>query len=207
MPWCRLESGSVRASRMAQSAVAAPLVHTFCPVTTHSSPSRTARVRRLARSDPASGSENSWHHRWSPWRMAGRNRRCCSGVPNAISVGPTIRAATWNGPAGTAKRVSSSRTMRASLDDRPRPPSSAGQVGTLQPPSASVRCQARAVAANWGVSTSRRWRVARPYGAACSSMKARTSARRAASAGVSSAPFGRSLRLLTVRPRSWWVRG
>ena len=86
-------------------------------------------------------------------------------------------------------------------------PSSAGQVGTLQPPSASVRCQARAVAANWGVSTSRRWRVARPYGAACSSMKARTSARRAASAGVSSAPFGRSLRLLTVRPRSWWVRG
>jgi hypothetical protein len=32
-------------------------VHTFCPFTTKWSPSSTARVRRLARSPPASGSE------------------------------------------------------------------------------------------------------------------------------------------------------
>ena len=102
MPWWRTEAGSVRASRMAQSDATAPLVHTFCPVTTHASPSRSARVRRLARSDPASGSENSWHQMCSPRRMAGRNLSRCSGVPWAISVGPTISVATWNSPVGVA---------------------------------------------------------------------------------------------------------
>ncbi len=61
MPAWRQLPGSVRASRMAQSALAAPLVQTFWPVTIQSSPSGTARVRRLARSEPASGSLNSWH--------------------------------------------------------------------------------------------------------------------------------------------------
>lgn len=102
MPWWRFDPGSVRAGRMAQSADAAPLVHTFCPVTTQPSPSRSARVRRLARSDPASGSEISWHHRCSPPRMPGRNRSRWAAVPQAMSVGPTISDATWNSPAGTA---------------------------------------------------------------------------------------------------------
>ena len=44
----------------------AKLVHTFWPVTTHSSPSRTARVESPARSEPAPGSENSWHQISSP---------------------------------------------------------------------------------------------------------------------------------------------
>ena len=60
MPRVRVESGSVRASRIARSAWCAPLVQIFWPVTTHSSPSRSARVRRLARSEPASGSLKSW---------------------------------------------------------------------------------------------------------------------------------------------------
>ena len=37
------------------------MVHTFWPLTTHSSPSRTARVARLATSEPAPGSLKSWH--------------------------------------------------------------------------------------------------------------------------------------------------
>ena len=42
------------------------IVQIFWPLTTHSSPSRTARVPRLARSDPAPGSLNSWHQISSP---------------------------------------------------------------------------------------------------------------------------------------------
>jgi hypothetical protein len=37
----------------------APEVQIFCPFTTHSSPSRTERVRMPARSDPAPGSLKS----------------------------------------------------------------------------------------------------------------------------------------------------
>ena len=42
-------------------AVWASVVHTFWPFTTHSSPSRTARVASPATSDPAPGSLKSWH--------------------------------------------------------------------------------------------------------------------------------------------------
>ena len=55
-------SGSVRASSTPKSARWAHVVHTFWPVSTHSSPSRSARVASEARSDPAPGSLNSWHH-------------------------------------------------------------------------------------------------------------------------------------------------
>jgi hypothetical protein len=37
------------------------VVHTFCPFTTHSSPSRSARVDSPATSEPAPGSLKSWH--------------------------------------------------------------------------------------------------------------------------------------------------
>ena len=56
-PWCLGASGSVRAISMHHFEYCAPLVHTFCPVMTHSSPSFTARVFSAARSEPASGSE------------------------------------------------------------------------------------------------------------------------------------------------------
>ena len=72
MPRCFSTSGSVRASRIPSEAMWAKLVHTFWPVTTHSSPSRTALVDRPARSDPAPGSEKSWHQISSP---ASRGRR------------------------------------------------------------------------------------------------------------------------------------
>ena len=53
MPRCLGASGSVRASRIPNLAMWAKLVHTFWPLITHSSPSRTARVVSDARSEPA----------------------------------------------------------------------------------------------------------------------------------------------------------
>ena len=53
MPRCLGTSRSVRASRIPKSAWNAPVFHTFCPLITHSSPSRSAQVDRPARSEPA----------------------------------------------------------------------------------------------------------------------------------------------------------
>src|SRR4029453_4386853 len=53
MPLCFGASGSVRASSMPRSAVWPPDVHTFWPVITHSSPSRSAFARPPARPAPA----------------------------------------------------------------------------------------------------------------------------------------------------------
>ena len=53
----------------------AMLLHTFWPVTTHRSPSRTAAVVSPARSEPAPGSLNSWHHPTCPRGSAARAGR------------------------------------------------------------------------------------------------------------------------------------
>ena len=66
IPLCFGTSGSVRAIRIPKRASCAPLVQIFWPLTTHSSPSRTARVPSPARSEPAAGSLNSWHQNSSP---------------------------------------------------------------------------------------------------------------------------------------------
>ena len=68
----------------------ATVVQTFWPLTTHSSPSRTARVASPATSEPAPGSLNSWHQ--ISWLHAsGRRSRCfISSVPHAMTVGPPI---------------------------------------------------------------------------------------------------------------------
>ena len=51
----------MRATSMHHLEYCAPEVQTFCPVTTQSSPSLTARVFSAARSEPASGSLKPWH--------------------------------------------------------------------------------------------------------------------------------------------------
>ena len=68
--------------RMPQLLYRPPEHHTFCPLTMHRSPSRSARVVSDARSLPAPGSENSWHHTCSAASVARRWAACCSGVPN-----------------------------------------------------------------------------------------------------------------------------
>jgi hypothetical protein len=56
MPLCFGADGFVRARTKIQLAVWADDVQIFWPLMTHSSPSSSARVPRLARSEPASGS-------------------------------------------------------------------------------------------------------------------------------------------------------
>src|SRR3990172_5893727 len=55
-----------------------------------SSPSRTARHWRFARSEPALGSEKPWHQISSAVRIFGRKRWTWASVPWAISVGPRM---------------------------------------------------------------------------------------------------------------------
>ena len=57
MPACLGASGSVRHSTKIQLARWPSEVQIFWPLITHSSPSSTARVPSVARSEPASGSE------------------------------------------------------------------------------------------------------------------------------------------------------
>ncbi len=65
-PRCFGRSGSVRQMISPMSETWAPDVHTFWPLTIHSSPSRTARVCREARSEPDDGSLKSWQPTMSP---------------------------------------------------------------------------------------------------------------------------------------------
>ena len=66
-PLCLCCSGSVRASSRPKAANCALVVHTFWPLSTHvPSSSWRARVCTAARSEPAAGSEKSWHQTSSP---------------------------------------------------------------------------------------------------------------------------------------------
>ena len=56
IPWCFGASGSVRAPTQYHSAKCAEVVHVFCPLRRHPSPSRVAFNFIDAASDPASGS-------------------------------------------------------------------------------------------------------------------------------------------------------
>ena len=71
MPLCR-SPPLVRASRIACAASWARLVQIFCPVIRQPPSARSARVRSDARSEPASGSENSWHQMSAPVRIGRR---------------------------------------------------------------------------------------------------------------------------------------
>ena len=97
--------------------------------------------RARARSLPASGSLNSWHHTSSPARIRGIHRRRCSSVPCAISVGPTR---LMPGPAEQRRRVRRARAPRC----RSRPAPATRRARRTRPASGcrpnraacSVRC-------------------------------------------------------------------
>ena len=132
MPACFFTSGSVRTSVKIQSPYWPRVVHVFCPLTTQSSPSRTAVVRRLARSEPASGSEKPCDHQMSRLAVAGRKRSFCSWLPNCAITGPIIEALKASGVGTPARCISSCHRCRCrSL--HPRPPHSSGQCGTARP--------------------------------------------------------------------------
>ena len=123
-------SGSVRASSTAKSAAKPQVVQTFWPLTTHSSPSSSARVDSDARSDPAPGSLKSWHQISSARTIGGRKRSRCSSVPWANSAG----AALW-----MPERVQPAEVVRAQLGlDEPGRGAAAGR-DRRTPPARSAR--------------------------------------------------------------------
>ncbi len=98
-PRCLGTSQLVRARHRPQSDHHAPVVQIFDPLSTHSSPSRTALVRAAATSEPPLGSDRNCIQISSPFRMAGRCRCFCSSVPKSKrtaahgdKVGAWIRA-------------------------------------------------------------------------------------------------------------------
>jgi hypothetical protein len=107
-PRCLGASGSVRATSMHHLASCAYVVQTFCPVTTHSLPLRTARVFSDARSEPEPGSEKPWHQISSADRIGARKRCFWSSVPWAITVGPPIASPRTLAICGAPARAISS---------------------------------------------------------------------------------------------------
>jgi hypothetical protein len=111
-----------------QSEIGARLVQTFCPLTTKSSPSNSARQRRLARSLPASGSLKPWHHRSSARRMRRRKYFFCSSVPCCTSVGPMIERPMVFMSGGVRARAISSAQITCCVNVAPWPPYSTGHA-------------------------------------------------------------------------------
>ena len=138
MPACFLTSGSVRTRLKIQSPYWPSVVQVFWPLTTKSSPSRTAEHRRLARSEPASGSEKPWLHQMSRLAVFGRNSCFCSSVPNCAITGPIMLALKASG-VGTLARCISSCQMWRCRSLQSWPPHSTGQCGTASPAALSVR--------------------------------------------------------------------
>nr|CRL79152.1 hypothetical protein CPGR_05155 [Mycolicibacterium malmesburyense] len=174
MPFRFGASGSVRASSRHQSACLPPLAQSFWPLTTYESPSLRAVVRRLARSDPASGSEKPWTQ-ISPSRIAGKWRWRCSSVPAINSV----EAAWWiptkaSTSRGASCAANSWYSTTCSGTDMP-PPHSAGQCGTAKPALCSSANHCFWKATNCS-SLAPVW-VSRQFGGMCSTHHCRTCCR------------------------------
>ena len=131
-------SGSVRAMRMPKLAYCAPLVQIFCPLTTNSSPSRTARVPRLARSLPLA----RFGEQLAPELLAGQDRPEVAVllllVPAYRIVGPAHPM-----PIGLTGRrtpaAASSSSMSSWWIGSASRPHGRGQWGATYPASASSR--------------------------------------------------------------------
>ena len=134
-PLCFGSSGSVRATSMPRSARWASVFQTFWPLTTHSSPSRTARVARPARSEPAPGSEKSWHQISSPVNIGRSARRRRSSRPCVATVGPASESPKKSVPLGAFAPASRSlrSTCRCTIGGRFRPPKPSGKCTHARP--------------------------------------------------------------------------
>ena len=104
-----------------------------------------------ARSEPAAGSEKSWHQTSSAVSIGPRSRCFWSSEPWAISVGPSMPTPMMSKMPGTPARPISWLTTTCWSGPRPAPPYSAGQVTAARPPSARRRCQSRRAATDSAV--------------------------------------------------------
>jgi hypothetical protein len=143
IPLCFGASASVRARQMPQRANCAYDVHTFWPLSSHPSPSRTAEVVSEARSLPAPGSLNSWHQISSAVRMRDSQRSFCAALPWASRVGPARLMPTRLTGCGAPARAYSALKIATSTGKAPRPPYSAGQWMPTQRAAASFACHTR----------------------------------------------------------------
>ncbi len=139
MPRCFGASGSVRAYRVHHRDRWACVVHILCPFTRKTSPSRSARVRRPAKSDPASGSDMPSAHHSSPRSRGTNSRSIWAGVPNSRMPGAATFGPAMLGSLGADRSAASIRTSIASRRPSDRPPCSRGQVGWSHPPSNAAR--------------------------------------------------------------------
>ena len=122
-PRCLGTSGSVRASSSPNEACWALVVQTFWPETVQEPSSwRLARAWMPARSEPAAGSENSWHQTSSPASIDPRWRCFWSSVPWAISVGPSMPTPITSNSPGTPARPISWLTTTWCSGPSPCPP-------------------------------------------------------------------------------------
>ncbi len=104
----------MRHSRHNQSAWVPLVIQSLLPLMTHSSPSRTARVRNPATSEPASGSDTAIAATMSP-AIAGR-RYCSfnSGLPKLCSAGVAMSVCTARAidtPREAARPISSPKII------------------------------------------------------------------------------------------------
>ena len=120
---------------MPRSARCASVFHTFWPLTIHSSPSRTARVASPARSEPAPGSEKSWHQISSPVNIGRSARRRSSSLPCVTTVGPASDSPKNNVPcaAGTPASRRRRSTWRCMRGAQPESAEAFGEVHPRQP--------------------------------------------------------------------------
>lgn len=112
MPLCFGASLSVRARQIAQSASTAIEFQTFWPTSRQRPSSRTAEVVNEARSEPAPGSLNSWHHVSSPRSVGSANRSIGAGSPPCRIVGMAHQPITRSGRS-TACRLGPLRSCGA----------------------------------------------------------------------------------------------
>ena len=140
MPRCFGTSQFVRATSIPNSASLPLDVHTFCPLTTHSSPSRSARVCSPARSEPAPGSEYSRHIFTSSTSRRRTNSSLRASVPYASTVFAQRLCLSCAAPGAPTWRNSSTITSAVS-PSRPRPNHSVGHVGTAYPASTTRASQ------------------------------------------------------------------
>ena len=124
---------------------ASPLVtHAFVPLSTQSSPSRTACVRSDAASDPASGSDSANAPSISPRAIGLRNRSFCSSLPYAqdhLRRQRVVHAHAARPP--TRRRPRSPRARRGTCSvSSPRPSYSSGISIPRKPSSPSLSTMA-----------------------------------------------------------------
>src|SRR6056300_1037469 len=136
IPCCLGADGSVRTRQNIQSALCALVVHILVPFTKKWSPISSAFVFRLARSEPAPGSEYPCAQRISPFTILGICSCFCASLPYASRAGPNIQTPiSYSGGRHFNRAISCCNTLASSID-RPPPPYSFGQVGAVQPRSA-----------------------------------------------------------------------